>query len=177
MKIRIAGIEKNSIVDGEGLRYTIFLQGCNHRCAGCHNPETWDFNGGTEIDTEDILEDILKDPILNGVTLSGGDPLFQASNLIELVEQIKKNGLDIWIYTGFIFDEFLKYVNNEKADKRITDDMIKLLKLADVVVDGPFKLKERTLEADFRGSRNQRLINVSKTFELNRITEYVNGED
>ena len=172
MKVRIAGIEKNSIVDGEGLRYTIFLQGCNHECKGCHNPETWDFNGGSEIDTDELLNNICTDPIIDGVTLSGGDPLFQAKNLIEFAKQIKSKGLDIWIYTGFVFDEFLKYVNNEKADKRITNSMIELLKIADVVVDGPFKIEHRSLDCTFRGSTNQRIIDTKKSFENNKIIEY-----
>jgi len=172
MKVRIAGIEKNSIVDGEGLRYTIFLQGCNHECKGCHNPETWDFNDGTEIDTNELLNNICEDHIIDGVTLSGGDPLFQADNLIEFAKQIKDKGLSIWIYTGFVFDEFLKYVNNEKADKRITNGMIELLKIADVVVDGPFKIERRSLNCTFRGSTNQRIIDTKKSFENNKIIEY-----
>ena len=172
MKIKIAGIERNSIVDGDGLRYVIFTQGCNHRCKGCHNPETWDFNGGTEVGTDELLKEIKEDPLIDGVTLSGGDPLFQADKLIDFVKQIRDAGLNIWIYTGFIFDEFLKYEKNETADKRINNSMIELLKLSDVVVDGPFKIDKRTLELKFRGSKNQRLIDSKKSFKNNKIYEW-----
>ena len=172
MKIRIAGIERNSIVDGEGLRYVVFTQGCKHKCKGCHNPETWDFDGGKEIDTEELLDEIKKDPLLDGVTLSGGDPLFQADRLIEFAKQIKEYGLNIWIYTGFIFDNFIKYRNNEITDDRINMDMIKLLEIADVVVDGPFIISKRTLNLKFRGSSNQRIIDTKKSFENNKIIEW-----
>lgn len=171
--IRIASVEKESIVDGEGIRYVIFTQGCTHNCAGCHNPKTHDFSGGYDVDDIEIYNDIIENPLLDGITLSGGDPLFQADKLIKLVDMLKKDGYTIWVYTGFVFDEFLKYINNEPCDKRITKDMINMLKYADVVVDGPFILEKRTLDALYRGSTNQRLIDVTKTFANNEIIEYI----
>jgi len=170
--IRLAGIERNSCVDGEGLRYTIFTQGCNHNCLGCQNPETHDFNGGYEEDELNIINEILEDPLLDGITLSGGDPLFQADKLLKIVETVKNKGLTIWLYTGFIFEDFLHFKNNEYCDNRITNDMIKLLELVDVVVDGPFVLSKRNLTGRFKGSDNQRLINVIETFKHNKIIEY-----
>lgn len=170
--IRIAGIEKNSIVDGEGLRYVIFTQGCNHNCLGCHNPKSHDFNGGALVDEELLLEEILNDPIIDGITLSGGDPFFQACNLINLIKICKENELTVWAYTGFYFSEFLKYINKEPCDKRITNDMIDMLKYIDVVVDGPFILNQRTIDKDFVGSSNQTLVDVKKTLENNKIVVY-----
>lgn len=171
--IRIASVEKESIVDGDGIRYTIFTQGCTHNCLGCHNPKTHDFNGGYEVEDDELLSDICENPLLDGVTLSGGDPLFQAKQLLNFVKSVKSKGYTIWLYTGFIFDEFLKYINNETCDSRINSDMIEVLKYSDVVVDGPFILKYRTLDALYRGSTNQRLIDAKKSFANNKIVEYI----
>lgn len=173
--IRIAGLAKESIVDGEGLRYTIFTQGCNHNCLGCHNPESHDFNGGKQVEIQEILNDILENPLLDGVTLSGGDPFFQAEKLIPLVKEVKVHKLDVWAYTGFTFEEFLKFINNKtriECDSRINLNMIELLKDIDVLVDGKFILKQRTLDANFKGSENQRIIDVAKSLKNNRVVEY-----
>lgn len=170
--IRIADIIKESTVDGEGWRYVIFTQGCSHNCKDCHNPQTHDFNGGKDIKVTFILEDILNNPLIDGITLSGGDPFFQASKLIELCKAIKNNNLTIWAYTGFIFDEFMKFKNNLDCDKRINKDMLELLNYIDVVVDGPYIQEQRTLQLKFRGSTNQRLIDVKNTFKNNKIIEY-----
>lgn len=169
---KYAGLITNDFANGTGTCVSFWTQGCPHRCTGCHNPETWDFDGGKEIDTEELLDEIKKDPLLDGVTLSGGDPLFQADRLIEFAKQIKEYGLNIWIYTGFIFDNFIKYRNNEITDDRINMDMIKLLEIADVVVDGPFIISKRTLNLKFRGSSNQRIIDTKKSFENNKIIEW-----
>lgn len=169
--IRVASIYKESIVDGEGYRMAIFLQGCNHYCKGCQNSQTWDFNGGTEMEISDIIKDYNKD-IMDGITLSGGDPFFQADKLDELFEFTSKNNISLWAYTGFTFDEFLKFINNKDCDKRITKDMIKMLKHIDVVVDGPFILEQRTLDNSYYGSKNQRIIDVKKSLKSNKIIEY-----
>lgn len=171
--IRIASVEKESIVDGEGIRYTIFTQGCSHNCLGCHNPKTHDFKGGYDVDDMEIYNDILENPLLDGITLSGGDPLFQAKKLINLAEMVKDKGYTIWAYTGFVFDEFLNYINNEPCDSRVNDDMIELLKYIDVIVDGPFILEQRTVEALYKGSTNQRLVDVTKSLANNIVIEYI----
>ena len=105
MKIRVAGIEKESVVDGPGLRFVLFVQGCSHRCSGCHNPGTWDFDGGQEMDTEEILKQIEGTRLIRGVTFSGGEPFEQAAACALLAERIKGMGLDIVTYTGYTFEE------------------------------------------------------------------------
>lgn len=170
--VRVANIYKESIVDGEGYRMAIFLQGCNHNCKGCQNPQTWDFNGGTEMEISDIIKDYNME-LSDGITLSGGDPFFQAGKLKELFKFTSENNISLWAYTGFTFDEFLKYINNEDCDKRINDDMINMLNYLDVVVDGPFILEQRTLDSGYFGSKNQRLVDVKKSIANNKVIEYI----
>ena len=171
---RVAGIERNSVVDGEGWRYVIFFQGCKHRCLGCHNPETWDFNGGREMTTNDILKDLREtDPEkFMDITLSGGDPFYQADKIIDLCKELKKLDYNIWAYTGFDFEQFLSYRNCNKSQSDITNSMIELLKYIDVVVDRPFIASLRTVELAYRGSSNQRLIDVKKSLKYNKVVEY-----
>lgn len=176
--LRIAGIEQESMVDGEGIRFVVFMQGCSHNCEGCHNPETHDFHGGMEICADEILKLVESDPLIDGITLSGGDPFFQAKKLLPLCKYWKSKGLNIWAYTGFVFDEFMKYKNNEESDKRLTPDMLELLNYIDVVVDGPFMIDKRTLEKEYIGSSNQRLIDVQETLKNNKIIIYeLNNDD
>lgn len=158
-KIRIAGKVDDSIVDGPGIRYTIFFQGCPHHCPGCHNPETHDFNGGHFEEIEDIVKEIKKNPLLLGVTISGGEPFSQKEELLTLVKEIRKTNLNIMVYTGYTF-EYL--INLDSVTKEILSNI-------DYLVDGPFILKERDLELIFRGSRNQRYIDVKKTLKENKI--------
>ncbi len=173
--IKIAAISKESIVDGEGMRMTVFLQGCKHNCIGCHNPETHDFNGGEYIDAEEILNNY--DNRLDGITLSGGDPLYQAKEIIGLVKEIERRNINLWIYTGFSIEEILGYVNGDiKSNSEINDDMIEVLKHTDVLVDGRFVEQLRTLDKKFVGSSNQRLIDIKKTLKDNKIVEYTEGE-
>ena len=178
---RIAGIEKNSVVDGDGWRYVIFFQGCKHHCRGCHNPETWNFTDGKEMNIQDIIQDLQecnKDKLMD-ITFSGGDPFFQAKEIIPLAKELKQQGYNIWAYTGFRFNRFLNYINAEDQNKynlKITDDMIKLLDYIDVVVDGRFVKDKRTVELSFRGSTNQRLIDVKKSLADNKIVQYEIGE-
>lgn len=172
-KLRIAAINKESIVDGKGLRYVVYEQGCNHNCIGCHNPETHDFKGGKLFAIKTILKDIEKDPCLDGVTLSGGDPFFQAKNNVPFLKEVKKKNINVWAYTGFKIEDFLAFINGEPTDKRINADMIEMLKLVDVLVDGRFELENRSLTCKFRGSTNQRIIDVKKTLETNNVTEEI----
>lgn len=158
--IRIAGFNKNSIVDGKGIRYTVYVQGCSHNCKGCHNPETHDFNGGTEIPIENIVSDIKKNKYLKGVTLSGGDPFFQPIAAKEIADRVHALGKDVWCYTGYTLEEILD--SNDK-------DKIALLKSIDILVDGRFIQSQKTLTESFRGSSNQRLIRVKETLERNEI--------
>ncbi len=152
--IRIASTVNDSIVDGPGLRFTVFTQGCPHRCVGCHNPDTHDPLEGHLVSCEEIMEKINKNPLLDGVTLSGGEPMDQAENLAPLALECKKAGLNVWVYTGYLFEDL---VDNPAC--------MSLLKNTDVLVDGPFILARRSLELFFCGSDNQRVIDVAKSLE------------
>lgn len=149
MEIRIAGIQKESCVDGEGLRYVVFMQGCKRNCKGCHNPNTHDLNGGIIVDTSDIIAEIKKNPLLQGVTLSGGEPLLQIAPAAEIASAAKAIGLNVWLYTGYKFED-------------IPTDADELLKSVDVVVDGEYIEPQRDLTLAFRGSKNQRVICLNK---------------
>lgn len=162
--MRIAGFVEESIVDGPGFRIVIFFQGCAHHCYGCHNPETWDFEGGKEV-SFDLIKKIIDDnPYADGITLSGGDPLYQIDALTEIAEYAKSKGLDVILYTGFLFEEVLEMT---KANQRLKD----LLNNVDTLIDGPFILEQRHLSLKFRGSSNQRIIDVKKSLMQNKIVE------
>lgn len=162
MDIRIAGTVNDSIVDGPGFRFTIFTQGCPHHCKGCHNPHTHAFDGGEVVTTESILEKIFKNPLLDGVTFSGGDPFCQAKPLVEIAKAVKEKGLDVITYTGYTFEEIL-----EKADDK--NMWRQLLELTDFLIDGKFEIEKRSLALHFRGSSNQRIIDVKKTLATGKI--------
>ena len=158
MKIKIAGLISESIVDGPGIRFTLFVQGCPHKCEGCHNPQTHDFSGGKDDDTDAILERILENPLLDGVTFSGGEPFCQAKPLADLAMKIKAAGLDVISYSGYTIEYLIKHSNSENG-------YMELLNEIDYLIDGPFVLSLKSYEARFRGSTNQRIIDVKKTLE------------
>ena len=161
MKIQIAGTVNDSIVDGPGLRFVIFTQGCPHDCPGCQNPETHDPLGGKEGDTQEIIRQMLKNPLLSGVTLSGGEPLMQPSPCLEIALAAHQHGLNVWTYTGYTWEELMQENNPER---------MALLRQVDVLVDGPFLQDRKSLELDYCGSSNQRLIDVKATFDKGSIT-------
>ena len=156
MQIRIAGLVPESFVDGDGIRFAIFMQGCQRNCAGCHNPETHDLNGGRLIDTQEIISAIKKNPLLDGITLTGGEPFLQICAAAELARAAKNLGLSVWCYTGCNFEE-------------LPIDGAPLLENIDVLVDGAFIESLRDLNLQFRGSSNQRIIDVKKTRQQNKI--------
>ena len=158
--VKLAGTVSDSIVDGAGLRYTIFTQGCPHHCPGCHNPKTHDFTGGREMDTQALLAHVLENPLLTGVTLSGGEPFCQAAPLASLAREVHEHGMDVWAYTGYTL-EYLQG-QNERAVDALLDEV-------DVLVDGAYEEAERDLTLPFRGSRNQRVIDMKKTREMKEI--------
>lgn len=164
MDIKIAGTVNDSIVDGPGFRFTIFTQGCPHKCEGCHNPHTHDFEGGEVENTDKILEKIFANPLLDGVTFSGGEPFCQAKPLAEIGKAVKEKGLDVITYTGYTF-EYLKENANEE------NGWGELLKLTDFLVDGRFEIKKRSLALHFRGSSNQRIIDVKQTLKTGEIVQ------
>lgn len=151
--IRIAGIVKQSVVDGPGLRLTLFTQGCPHHCPGCHNPETHDFAGGYDCDIAVILEELEKNLLLRGITLSGGEPLCRAEELLPLVREVKRAGKDVVCYTGYTFEELMEM---RKKDANLAA----LLEFIDLLIDGRYDQSQRDLTLRFRGSRNQRVLNL-----------------
>ena len=164
MKIRIAALVNDSIVDGPGLRYAVYTQGCTHHCKGCHNPQTHDPKGGRETDTGIIWREIEENPLLSGITFSGGDPFLQPLPLAELAEKAHEKGLSVWCYTGWTWESLMR-----KSDP----DMMTLLKNVDVLVDGPFLLDQRTLDLPFRGSKNQRLIDVAESLRSGTAADFL----
>lgn len=164
MDIRVSGIENDSIVDGPGIRMTLFVQGCPHRCKGCHNPQTHDFGGGTLMDTDEVTAKILGNPLLDGVTFSGGEPFEQAEALYKIGTAVKSKGLNIMVYSGYTFDEL-------KAKSNDNDYVGKLLGITDILVDGRYIDEQRSLMLLFRGSTNQRIIDVQKSLETGVVVE------
>ncbi|WP_026065136.1 anaerobic ribonucleoside-triphosphate reductase activating protein [Amphibacillus jilinensis] len=153
--MRVLNILHDSVVDGEGMRTVIFFAGCPHFCKGCHNPESWNIRNGSEMSADEIVAEVMSNPLCD-VTLSGGDPFFQAGEVAEVAKRLRENGKNIWAYTGYTLEQLLE----------LGGDYTKLLKQCDVLVDGPFILAERDLSLDFRGSRNQRIIALDEIKEL-----------
>ena len=162
--MRIAGIMDDSIVDGPGLRLTVFTQGCVHNCPGCHNPESHDMNGGKEISVAEIIEMIDDNPLLDGVTLSGGDPFCQPADCALIAAAAKERGLNVWTYSGWTFEQLVKMGENDPA-------VLDLLRNTDVLVDGPFVLAQKSLEVKWRGSKNQRLVDAARSLAEGRAVE------
>ena len=156
MILRMCGIEPESIVDGPGFRYVLFVQGCPHHCHGCHNPESWDPKAGYNITLGEIMSQIKENDQLRGVTFSGGEPFEQVPALLELAKMIKDEGLSLMSYSGYTLEE-LKARGDAATDE--------LLGLLDMLVDGPYKEEERNLTLVYRGSENQRVIDMNKTRE------------
>jgi anaerobic ribonucleoside-triphosphate reductase activating protein len=156
LTLNLAGIVNDSIVDGPGLRLTIFTQGCDKRCEGCHNPQAQSLSGGTPYSIEQIIAKIKSNPILSGVTLSGGEPLLQAHVLLHLAKQISELGLDLAMYTGDTFEQILA---------RCDETQLALIELCSILIDGPFVLAEKSLTLAFRGSANQRILDAKKSLE------------
>ena len=146
--LRVIDIVDGTSVDGPGLRTSIYFAGCDHRCPGCHNPSTWDFRAGYEMTVDQLMRRIIDNDF--DVTFSGGDPLYQLQPLTALARAVKAAGKTIWCYTGFIYEDLL-------ADKKYSE----LLSLIDVLVDGPFIMSLRDPDLPFRGSSNQRLIDLN----------------
>lgn len=162
MDIRISGIVEESIVDGPGIRYVVFTQGCVHNCKGCHNPETHSLDGGKLMDTDEIFKDFKIDPLLKGITFSGGEPFLQPEPLIGLGKKVHEFGKEVLCYSGYTF-EYLIQSGDEKK--------LALLKECDILIDGKFIEEEKNLELHFRGSENQRIIDVKKSLLEQKTVE------
>ena len=162
MVVRLAAdIQPDSILDGSGIRTVIWFQGCLHNCKGCQNPETHDMNGGMVVDIDEIKMQLKNLKYQSGITLSGGDPFFQPEAALEIARFAKSIGLNVWAYTGFTYEALL-------SDKSRLD----LLKYVDVLVDGKFMIDKKSLNCKFRGSTNQRLIDVKKSMEAGGVVLY-----
>ena len=159
--IRVLDILEDTMVDGPGFRTSIYCAGCRHACPGCHNPQSWSFDGGHDMTTNDIMRVIEADPYAN-VTFSGGDPMYQAEGFLELALAIhQRTEKTIWCYTGFRYEQLIQPAQRE------------LLELIDVLVDGPFVKALRDEQLLFRGSSNQRLIDVQATLREGRVVPFV----
>lgn len=155
-------IQIDSIVDGPGLRAVVWFQGCKHDCKGCHNPETQTMNVGIKKTVDEICNEICLLENQNGITFSGGDPMFQPEALLEILKYTKSLGYNIWCYTGFVYEALLKKTEVYRG----------ILKYIDVLIDGRFELDKKTFECKFRGSYNQRLIDVQKSLQEEKVVLY-----
>ena len=160
--MRIAGLVQDSIVDGRGMRFVVFTQGCPHHCEGCHNPETHDPSGGQEITVDAIIKEMLSNPMTDGVTLSGGEPFMQPEGCAEIAKAAHKAGLNVWAYTGYTFEKLLEMEN--EAVKELMNEI-------DVLIDGPFVLSQRSLSIPWRGSKNQRLLDMAQSLAAGKAVE------
>lgn len=186
VSLRLAGVVRESIVDGPGLRFAIFCQGCPHNCPKCHNQDTHDFSGGYDCDIQKIVNAIEENPLISGVTFSGGEPSHQPVAFLEIAKKVKSRGLNIWMYSGYTLEELLSRANsaisdldNPNDDSSQTSEKNKeqvalkgLLGLVDVLVDGKFINELKDLTLPFRGSRNQRIIDMAATKRHNKIILY-----
>ncbi len=158
-KLRLAGVIRESIVDGPGWRFVVFVQGCPHHCKNCQNPGTWDFDGGYETTVENIMKAVKEDKLLTGVTLSGGEPFTQAKELAVLARKVREADLDVMSFSGYTYEEL---VNGATVDNGWFD----LLSELSLLVDGKFIEEQKSLELKFRGSRNQRIIDVRESLKV-----------
>lgn len=157
MKIKVAGIQYETMIDGPGFRITIYSQGCQHHCPGCHNPQTWDFNGGKEYTVDELFNIIIGEEF-SDVTFSGGDPMFQVEAFTELAQKVKnKTNKTIWCYSGYTYEEIKK-----------SPKMSVILPYIDVLVDGRFMIEKRNTDLKFRGSENQRIVYLNNG-EIDKI--------
>lgn len=164
MKIKLAGLVADSIVDGPGFRFTIFTQGCPHHCEGCHNPQTHDFNGGRYADCDKIIEKIRQNKLTSGVTFSGGEPFCQPVPCAYTAKRLKELDYHLMAFTGFTFEQLL-----EMSEKDI--HVKEFLSCLDVIIDGKFDLSQRSLELKYKGSKNQRTIDVQESLKQGRAVE------
>lgn len=172
--LRLAGVIRESIVDGPGIRFVVFCQGCPHRCPGCHNAETHDFSGGYDCDIDKILAAVDANPLLQGVTFSGGEPACQPAPFYALAKEIKHRGLNVWMYTGYTLEELSRLARSgPESPCRLAEDrkaLRELLDTIDVLVDGKYIEAQRDLTLRYRGSTNQRVIDMNRTRETGTLT-------
>lgn len=159
MKVNVLDIVRGTTVDGPGFRTSVYMAGCRHACPGCHNPQSWDFNGGTLMDIEELMAMVEEEDW--DVTLTGGDPMYHPGAVMEIARRVHELGHDIWVYTGFTWEDLIK-----------KEELSNVLRLIDVIVDGPYHAAERDTDLLFRGSRNQRIIDVASSLESGMVMEW-----
>ena len=164
--IRLAGVIQESIVDGPGMRYVVFTQGCLHNCPGCHNPETHDPNGGYLGDTDTLLAEFCEDPMLSGITLSGGDPFLQAPPLAELAAAVRALNRTVITYTGYTIEYLMEHLEEHPGWRE-------LLENTDILIDGPYVESRRNLLLHFRGSENQRALDPAASLQEGRAVKSI----
>ncbi|MBE6062540.1 MAG: anaerobic ribonucleoside-triphosphate reductase activating protein [Clostridium butyricum] len=160
--IRLSGIAYESLVNGPGMRRVFFSQGCKHNCKGCFNPDTHDFYGGEERNMDELIKDVIENPILRGVTFSGGDPWEQADKFAYMAEEFKKHKLNVWSYTGYTFEYILEHKNERKGWELLLNNI-------DVLVDGKFEEDRKEEGLKYRGSSNQRIIDVNESLKQGKV--------
>ena len=163
MQIRLASnLQTDSIVDGDGLRMVVWTQGCKHACPGCHNAHTWSETSGAMYDIEDINKQILENDYHDGITLSGGEPLLQVNEVTEIAKFAKKHKFSVWSYTGFTFEKVLEL-------SKLNNIYLEFLENVDILIDGKFEIAKRTLDKPYRGSSNQRVIDVKRSLKIGKV--------
>ncbi|MDR2605971.1 MAG: radical SAM protein [Oscillospiraceae bacterium] len=180
--MRIAGIVEDSIVDGEGMRFVVFTQGCVRLCPGCHNPQTQNPNGGYEISVDELFERVSRNPLCDGITLSGGEPFAQSAECAELARRVKAIGKNVWCYSGYTLEELQEtagettrkhkksigfvpgqlFIEDDLGDHVAPNEIADLLDAIDVLVDGMFIMEQKSLTLKWRGSANQRILEQYK---------------
>lgn len=165
--LRIADTIQDSIVDGPGFRFVVFTQGCLRHCPECHNPHTWDPAGGKEVTVDSLYKTLSANPLTDGLTLSGGEPYLQAAACAELAQKAKAGGFNVWCYSGYTFEEILETSKTDPGFKA-------LIEATDVLIDGMFLIEEKSLTLKWRGSQNQRVIDVRKSLESGEVVLHAN---
>ena len=165
--LRIADTIQDSIVDGPGFRFVVFTQGCLRHCPECHNPHTWDPAGGKEVTVDSLYKALSANPLTDGLTLSGGEPYLQAAACAELAQKAKNGGFNVWCYSGYTFEEILEISKTDPGFKA-------LIEATDVLIDGMFLIEEKSLTLKWRGSHNQRVIDVRKSLESGEVVLHAN---
>ncbi len=166
-KINVAGFDEDAIADGPGLRFVLFVQGCPHHCLGCHNPQTHEFGTGLDMTVDDLYTRIRANPLQTGITFSGGEPFSQPAALADLAARLKADGYDVAVYTGFVFEDLLSGGDPE---------VLRLLQSADVLIDGPFVMELRDRQIRFRGSTNQRILDVRQSLSARKAIAIENPD-
>ena len=165
MQIRLAGIVKESVVDGPGIRMVVFVQGCPHHCPGCHNENTQDPFGGYLSTVQEVIDQLPSNPLVTGMTFPGGEPFMQAGALAVIGKAAKQRNLSVFTYTGFVFETLLEQSRNNP-------DIAALLAITDVLIDGPFLLEQRDISLAYRGSSNQRLLDLPASLQQGKPVEW-----